>query len=670
MTLTDTMTDDRIILRVLSGAWLDGAADGLRLTARKKIALLAYLAMDRASVPRDLLAGLIWGDVPEPKARASLRQALSDLRAAHPALQRALVMDRTTVSLIPDQIAIETDMILDEIRQGRLPDSLRTGGECVNDFLYGFETLSERFGDWVRDMRKTNGDRILRALFDAARRDDLPPPTRIEFAEAATMLDPMGECTCRFAMQLAWDLGDIGKALQIYAAFYARMNDELDMDPSIDTQNLAARIKMAAPSDAGAAPQPLSAPVRPAAPAAIVRHHGRPVLAVLPMQTSGLTDDDSGIGDLLVENMTLRITRAQDISVVSQTSIRPLSDHPDVAHLLMERFGVRYVVNGHIRRVGASFHLNVELCKTDEGLVIWADRYQITADDLAHAQSRIADEVVNCILPNMHGAELSEAQQIDLTHLTAYHHLLRAQDLAYALDPATFDAAGCQLQTLVAASPEFAPAQVALSDWYSLRVGQGWSADVAGDLAASENHLVRALASDRRNGRALSMLGHKRAVYAHRYAEADVLFEEALSTSPGDAETLLWTGPALAFAGQTEEAISRLTDARALNSDTPLGFRYDHFLAIAYFAANRMEDAVRAGLASATRNGGYTSNLRLTAAAAAATGQADISIQMVARVLAAEPDFRVSSLKANTPFRCAAKGAEYRRLLVLAGLPA
>ncbi|WP_375282107.1 hypothetical protein, partial [Pseudooctadecabacter sp.] len=342
----------------------------------------------------------------------------------------------------------------------------------------------------------------------------------------------------------------------------------------------------------------------------------------------------------------------------------------DVAQLLLDQFGVRYVVSGHIRHVGNRYQLNVELSKTDEGLVLWADRFEALATDLADAQSEIADAVVNRILPNMHVAELNEAQQIDLSHLSAYQHLLRAQDAAYALNPATFDDAGRALQAAVAASPDFAPAQVVLSDWYSLRVGQGWSLDVAADLAASEDHLVRALNIAPRNGRALAMLGHKRAVYAHRYAEADVLFDEALSASPGDAETLLWTGPALAFAGQTDEAITRLDHARSLNFDTPLGFRYDHFLAIAYFAADRMEDAMRAGLASATRNGGYTSNLRLTAAAATATGHADIACQMAARVLAAEPGFRVGSLIACDPFRTPGKGARYRDLLIAAGLPA
>ncbi len=216
---------------------------------------------------------------------------------------------------------------------------------------------------------------------------------------------------------------------------------------------------------------------------------------------------------------------------------------------------------------------------------------------------------------------------------------------------------------------DFSPAQVVLADWHSLAVGQGWSQDVQADFQHIERHLNNAIENDRRNGRALAMLGHNMAIYARHPNQALALFDEALSVSPGDAETLMWTGPTLAFTGQAVEAIARLEQAKALNFENPLGFRYDHFLAIAYFAADRMEEAAQMGLASAVRNGRYVSNLRVTAAASAAIGKLDTAREMTARVLAIEPDFRVSKLVADHPFRDPAQRALYGKLLVQAGLP-
>jgi len=657
---------------VLSGAWLEGGRDELRITARKKIALLTYLALDRNSAPRELLAGLIWGDVPDDKAKASLRQALSELRRAHPALKDALLIDRTTVTLLPGHLQVETDEIFDDLKDGRVHPSLRGGGEAINNILYGFESVGERFADWVSDIRKTCGDRIRSALTQAANRQDLPATTRMELAEAALSFEPLGEQQCRFAMQLARDLGDIGKALQIYASFYARMEAELDMEPSLTTQDLAVEIKMAASTpDQPQAPMPQEhAPAAaPDTRASGAQNYGRPVLAILPMRAAGAEPIDDFLAEMLVDNMVLRITRTRDISVISRVSIRHLTDRPDVAQVLQSQMGVGYLVNGYIRREGAAYFLNVELSKTKDGLVLWAERYKTSASELEDAQSRIADEIVNRILPNLHVAELSTARLIDLSHLTAYQQLLRAQELVYTLSWPKFEDAGRKLHDIAREWPDFAPAQVSLADWHSLAVGQGWSNFTQTGFDQIEHHLKTALDSDGANGRALAMLGHNTAIHTRRANDAMLLFDDALSVSPGDAETLLWTGPTLAFAGMEEEAIARLEQARALNFDNPLGFRYDHFLAIAYFAADRMEDAARMGFASFRRNSRYVSNLRVAAAAYAAISDQEKAREMATRILTIEPNFRISRLVANHPFRDPAKRAAYGKLLEQAGLP-
>lgn len=653
-----------MILRVLNGTWIESAQGGLRITARKKVALLAYLALDRHSAPRDLLAGLIWGNVPDTKARASLRQALSDLRSAHPALKQALVIDRATVALNPEYLTVETDLILDDVKEGLLPAALSGGGETVNDIFYGFESIGDRFADWVRDTRKTCSDRILTAMTDAASRTDLPASSRMKFAEAALSLDPLGEIYCRYAMRLATDLGDVGKALQIYAAFYSRMEAELDMEPSYETQDLAVEIKLGS-ADTSFAPSVAAVPNATVAP----RNHGRPILALLPMQAIGPEPIDEFLAEMLVDNLVMRITRTRDISVISRVSIRHLTDRPDVAKILQRELSVRYIISGHIRREGDAYFLDVELSKIDEGLILWVERYEVLAHELQDAQSRIADEVVNRILPNLHLAELSDAHLIDFGHLNAYQQLLRAQELVYTLSRPKFEEAGTRLKQTVAAWPDFAPAQVVLADWHSLRVGQGWSHEPADDFAQLKISLEGALQHERRNGRALAMLGHNKAIFARRYTEANLLFEEALLTAPGDAETLLWTGPNLAFSGQEQEAISRLEHARTLNLENPLGFRYDHFLATAYFAAGQMEKAAQTGLASVVRNGLYTSNLRVTAAACAAIGQHETAQEMAARVMVLEPEFHISKLVASHPFRDPAKRALYGEFLAAAGLP-
>lgn len=668
------MAEDCVILRALSGAWVEIEGTALRITARKKVAVLAFLALDRKTAPRELLSGLIWSDVTDAKARGSLRQALSDLRSTHPILRDALRIDRTNVSLDCSSIKLEIDLLIDEINAGHLPEALRGGGDILEDILYGFEAIGGRFSDWVYEIRKQCGHKLLDAVNAAASRTDLTASLRMDFAEVAMALDPLCENQCRFNMKLANELGDIGKALQIYSAFYARMEAELDMEPSLQTQDLAAEIKLGALSESQPVPpSPLEIKAQntttPKPPPARKRHHGRPVVAVLPLHVMGAEALDRNLSEMLVDDVVLKISQTRDISVISRIAIRHLSERPDVAQVLQKEHGARYIINGHIRRDGSTYHLNVELTKIDEGLVIWAESYRVNSQELSSALSRVASEVVNQILPNLHQAELSDAHFVDLDHLSAYQHVLRAQELVYTLSKPKFETAGELLQKTVETWPDFAPAKVAYADWHSLRVGQGWSKNPKDHLQALGALLEGALQVERQNGRALAMLGHNKAIFVRRYDEAMLLFDEALSITPGDAETLLWSGPGLAFAGHENQAIERLELARSLNHGNPLSFRYDHFLAVAYFAAENMEQAVRAGLSSLAQNGRYTSNLRVTAAACAALGKIDTAQELAARILVVEPKFSVSQCVASSPFRDPAKRGQYGDFLRAAGLP-
>jgi DNA-binding SARP family transcriptional activator/TolB-like protein len=661
------------ILRAFGGAWIELSGSNQRITARKQVAIVAFLAFNRFTASRDLVAGLLWGDVPQAKARASLRQALSELRAAHPLLRAALKIDRMNVLLDPKSIVVDSTELLEELKQGRLPNAIRSGGELVNDFPYGFEGLSERFSTWLADTRRQITGEYLHHIMHAASRSDLEPAQRMEMAEAALALDPLSEHYCRFAMQLATEFADVGRALQIYAAFYARMEAELDMEPSLATQDLAASIKMGAIERAAKAtisPPRKSVENLPSPPVTPAQyHHGKPVLAVLPLRVVGAEDLKEHLTEMLVDDVVMKIARQREISIISRVSIRHLANRPDVADVLREKMDVRYLLSGTIRQTDTGYHLNMELSRTDSSLVLWAHRLNVPEVDLFRANSETAEQVVHMLVPQLHRSELGELRANQISDLSAYQKLLKAQELIYTLSATHLETAGRLLRDAVQTWPQYVPAKVALADWYSLRMGQGLSETPKDDLQALQNLLHEAMAIDSRSGRAIAMLGHNLAIYARRYDEALAMFDDALSATPGDAETLLWTGPTLAYAGREDEAISRLQYANSLTLGDPLRFRYEHFLSLSYFAAGEMKEAARIGLLSVSRNGRYTSNLRVTAAACASIGDMEKAQELATRMLLLEPKFRVSDFVGRQAFRDPARRAEFGGLLRRAGLP-
>ena len=134
------------------------------------------------------------------------------------------------------------------------------------------------------------------------------------------------------------------------------------------------------------------------------------------------------------------------------------------------------------------------------------------------------------------------------------------------------------LRRAIGLDPGYGPTHAALANWYSLRIGQGWSPDAEADARSLETMARLAIGLDTDGGRALAMLGHNRTILLREYDEALALFERALDASPNDAETLMWSSPTFAYLGDPAEAVRRAERAIALSPQDPFMFRYEHFL--------------------------------------------------------------------------------------------
>ena len=114
--------------------------------SRKALALLAYLsAGPQQSASRDLLAGLLWSDVPNANARASLRQILSELRGLPSDFADCVQIERDYIHLERRCLNNDVDTILGQLESGVVPEILRTEPNLSDRILYGFENISQGF---------------------------------------------------------------------------------------------------------------------------------------------------------------------------------------------------------------------------------------------------------------------------------------------------------------------------------------------------------------------------------------------------------------------------------------------------------------------------------------------------------------------------------------------
>src|SRR5205823_6037641 len=167
-----------------------------------------------------------------------------------------------------------------------------------------------------------------------------------------------------------------------------------------------------------------------------------------------------------------------------------------------QRVGAQYVVSGTVRVVGTRLRLSVELVEVPGGAVLWGRAYDAFEPLGFETQDDIAGSIARTLVPRLRDAELRQSRGQPPEDLNAYRLMLRARELVFALEQSTFEQAGDLLREALRLDPGYAPIHTAAANWYSLRIGQGWSPEPEADERALEATARTAMALDSGSGRA------------------------------------------------------------------------------------------------------------------------------------------------------------------------
>lgn len=640
---------------------------------RKAMALLTYLALAAPHrFPRSVVAGLLWEDVPEAAARNSLRQILSDVRKAFAGPAAPLVViDREMVGLDLAGASVDAVSLMDELAAGQLPDVLQANPELPDLLFRGLDGIGSEFDSWLHAMRRVFEDQLTERLGKLIDPGTAPDEIRLKAAGVLLRLDPFNEKACRVVMSISAGQGETREALKAYDTLYRRLEDEMDIEPSPQTQDLAVKIKMgefSAETPASATQTPAQTPAQSPARAAAPAENGLPRLAVFPFQNLGPDDVPDYFVDGILEDTVCMLASLKEPRVLSSNSTRGANLRERSAQDRARDLGANYTVFGSIRCAHQRYHISVQLVEVGTELVEWARTYTASENELFDIQSHIASSIANKLQPSVQTAELRRTNGFKPADLSAYHLTLRAKELAFRLKRDSFHEARDLLVMAAEKDPTFAPTFIALTDWYSICLGQGWSDDPGKDWLALEDAASQALRLSGESGRALAMYAHNRAIHGGAKTVSHQMLERALEHSPSDAETLLWTVPTFAFQGQAALAVQNGQRAISLSPQDPFMFRFEHFQSIAQYAEGNFEEAARLGLASYEKNPSYTSNLRMTAASLMEMGRSGEAQELVGVMKRLDPEYSLQKFQENQPFEDPDLGRRYVARLREAGL--
>jgi adenylate cyclase len=395
-----------------------------------------------------------------------------------------------------------------------------------------------------------------------------------------------------------------------------------------------------------------------------------PSIAVLPLENIGGNPMDDYFCDGCVEDITLSLAGLRELMVISRGStLAYRGRNPDPLEV-GRMLGVRYILSGSLRRSDRMVRVSVELCDSNTGAAIWGEKSEVAPDKLFDVQDRIVGRIVAGIAPNVRAAELRTAMRKKPENFSAYDHTLRALHIINSLDKSTFMQARDYLQKAMAEDPHFAMAAAWAARWYSLYVGQGWSADPPADCAHAMELAAKAIDLDNQNSLALATYGHLQSFLLHDYDSALVYFDRALAACPNHAFAWFYSSPTLSYVGRGEQAVRHIEQALQLSPLDRSIFAYYSAKNLAYYSLGSYEEAVKWGRLSASENPFYTSNLRYLAAALAALDRLEEAREVATTLTTRDPTFRLSRFESTLqPFRDRQIGSRFVEHMRKAGLP-
>jgi TolB-like protein len=290
---------------------------------------------------------------------------------------------------------------------------------------------------------------------------------------------------------------------------------------------------------------------------AVPTEHARPSLVVLPFQGTPDEPNTESFADGIVEEITTALSRFRSLFVIARNSAFTFKGQRVDVRDVGRRLGVRYVLEGSVRRAGERVRVTSQLIEAETGSHMWADRFDGVISDVFELQDQITVAVAGVLEPRIRRAEIERATRKPTADLTAYDLYVRAIPSSYARTEAAHNAAKRLLEEAVARDPNFAQARSMLARLWSLGIFAGWEQDLEAAESRAINLAREALASDSSDPLVLARSGLVLTAQAGMHVEGSALLDRAIAVNPNCAEACTAGGWVSVFNGDFETALSR-----------------------------------------------------------------------------------------------------------------
>ena len=366
---------------------------------------------------------------------------------------------------------------------------------------------------------------------------------------------------------------------------------------------------------------------------------GRPSIAVLPFTNMSGDPEQEYFADGMVEEIITGLLRIKWLLVISRNSSFIYKNKPASVKEVAGKLGVRYVLEGGVRKSGNRIRISAQLIDAETDAHIWAEQYDRVLEDVFALQDEITMRVVGAIEPSLRKVEIDRVKRLRPNNFDAYDLLLRSQQFVFAGMPKDAAVAIPLLEAALKLEPDYSAAHAYLSWCLHARFGRGGLHEE--DRVAAVRHARAAVTLGNDDATALAIAALVIAYDGHDTATALKVFDRALELSNCNVFVLCWNAAILAWMGKTELAIERAQLALRLGPFDSLNWRANHALSIAYFHNQRYGDSADAARSVVDANPVYSLPRAILVAALIRLGRMEEAKATAQTVLEREPSFSI-----------------------------
>jgi adenylate cyclase len=395
----------------------------------------------------------------------------------------------------------------------------------------------------------------------------------------------------------------------------------------------------------------------------------RPSVAVLPFVNMSSDPEQEYFADGIVEEIITGLSRFRSLFVIARNSTFTFKGRSVDVKQVGRELGVRYVVEGSVRRSGSRVRIAVQLVDASTGAHLWVDRFDGELTDIFDLQDRVTASIVSAIAPKLEEAEIERVSRKPTGSLDAYDYFLRGMAAFHRWNRESNGEALAQFYKAIELDPGFALAHARAAGCYARRKSAGWVSDRDHDMSEAERLARRAGELGRDDAAVLTSAGMALAFVVGDLDGGGAFVERALALNPNMAWAWFCGGWIKVWLGEHETAIARHERAMRLSPHDPQSFNMHASIGAAHFFAGRNDEALRWAGISLGEQPQSVNAASVKAAAAAFVGDEPSARAAMLQLRRLAPALRLSNLADHWPLRRQEDIDRWTEGLRRAGLP-